>query len=326
MNIAASPIVQLSAHKAFADPEAAFYHDVVTGLRRAQKSLPCKYLYDQRGARLFDDICQTPEYYPTRTEIAILKTYGDEIADLIGPHAQIVEFGSGSGIKTRLLLRSVKNAAAYVGVDISRTCLDDTTTELECTFPELEIKSLWADFTQPFTIPRCAGAKRRIGFFPGSTIGNFAPTEAQDFLHNAARTLGHGGALLVGVDLKKEKRVLEAAYNDAAGVTAAFNLNLLDRINRTLNGTFDTSGFAHNAHYNAVAGRIEMHLYSLAFQSARVGSQMFSFSAGESIHTENAYKYSIGEFQALAESCGFSAVKCWTDESALFSVHFLQAL
>ena len=322
MNVS-SPVIQLAERKASTDPTATFYQDVVSGLRKAQKQLPCKYFYDQRGAQLFDAICRTSEYYPTRTEIDLLKNCGGEISELIGPHAQIVEFGSGSGIKTRLLLRAALEIESYVGVDISQECLEDTTTELECTFPGMKIESLWADFTQPFAVPHSPRAKRRVGFFPGSTIGNLLPHEAEEFLHNAARTLGHGGALIVGVDLKKDKRVLEAAYNDAAGATSEFNLNLLKRINQTFGGTFDLEAFAHNAHYNAAAGRIEMHLYSLAFQSVRVGGHTFAFSAGELIHTENAYKYSVQEFQALVQNCGFVPLKVWTDANNLFSLHFL---
>ena len=318
-----TPVIQLATRKASIDPTAAFYQDVVCGLRKAQKQIPCKYFYDQRGAQLFDEICRTPEYYPTRTEIGLLKKYGDEIAQLVGSRAQIVEFGSGSGLKTRLLLQALKDVDSYVGVDISQECLEDTTTELECMFPGMNIGSLWADFTQAFAVPRSARAKRRVGFFPGSTIGNFLPREAEDFLHNAARTLGNGGALIVGVDLKKDRRILEAAYNDAAGVTSKFNLNLLTRINGTIGGTFNTDAFAHNAYYNVDAGRVEMHLHSLDFQSVRIGGHLFTFTAGESIHTENSHKYSVPEFQALAESCGFKPVKVWTDESGLFSLHFL---
>lgn len=323
MNISVSTVIQLATRKASIDPTAAFYRDVVSGLRKAQKQIPCKYFYDQRGAQLFDAICRTPEYYPTRTEISLLKKHGDEIATLVGPRAQIVEFGSGSGVKTRLLLQALKDVASYVGVDISQECLEDATTELECTFPGMNIGSLWADFTQPFVVPRTDRAKRRVGFFPGSTIGNFLPQEAEDFLHNAARTLGHNGALIVGVDLKKDRRVLEAAYNDAAGVTSQFNLNLLKRINAVIGGTFNLEAFAHGAFYNADAGRVEMHLHSLDFQSARVGGHVFTFSAGESIHTENSHKYSVSEFQALAQGCGFTSAKVWTDENNLFSLHFL---
>lgn len=323
MNVSVSPIIQLATRKASIDPTAAFYQDVITGLRKPQKQIPCKYFYDQRGAQLFDAICRTPEYYPTRTEIGLLKKYGDEIAELVGPRAQIVEFGSGSGVKTRLLLQALKNVDSYIGVDISQECLEDTTTELECLFPGMNVGSLWADFTQPFAVPRSAGAKRHVGFFPGSTIGNFLRHEAEDFLHNAARTLGHGGAMIVGVDLKKDKRILEAAYNDGAGVTAEFNINLLKRINGTIGGTFNTDAFAHNAYYNADAGRVEMHLHSLDFQSVRVGGHLFTFSAGESIHTENSHKYSVSEFQALAQGCGFTPLKVWTDENSLFSLHFL---
>ena len=323
MNIALNPVVDLAAHRTAIDPAAAFYHDVVTGLRRPQKRLPSKYFYDQRGAQLFDLISRTPEHYATRVESALLRKHGEEMAALMGPRTQIIEFGGGSGARTRLLLRAAQDVVSYVGVDMSRECMEDTVTELECTFPEMRLESLWADFTQPFAAPRSGRAKRRIGFFPGSSIGAFVPNEAEDFLNNAARTLGRGGALIVGVDLKKDRHVLEASYNDAAGATSAFNLNLLTRINRDLNGTFDIDAFTHSAHYNAAAGRVEMHHYSLGFQSARVGAQIFSFSTGESIHTENAYKYSVAEFQALAEGCGFTPVKVWTDENNFFSLHFL---
>ena len=306
----------------FSETPSVFREDVIRGLHSQVKTIPCKYFYDERGAALFEAICKTPEYYPTRTEIALLERHGAEIATLIGREAQMVEYGAGAGIKTRILLEAAP-VKSYVALDISPEFLDPTALALAEAFPHIDISALCVDFTKPFTLPALAAGSRRVGFFPGSTIGNFTRDEATAFLRNAARTLGRDGALIVGVDLKKDRRILNAAYNDTAGLTAAFNLNLLTRINRELEGTFDLKSFVHFALYDPKMGRLEMYLYSLGFQTVRVDGQMFTFSAGEAIHTENCQKYDVEEFQILASSSGFMPVQAWVDDQRLFSIHYL---
>jgi L-histidine N-alpha-methyltransferase len=300
-----------------------FYMDVVAGLEARPKSIPCKYFYDELGSQLFEAIVRTPEYYPPRAEIEILTLNAPEIAGLVGKGAHLIEFGSGSSHKIRLLLNAMPDLASYIAVDISETYLLKATATLQKSFPDLRVVPLCADFTQPFALPRIARSGRKVGFFPGSTIGNFTPAEARLFMHQAAAMLGQGGGFIVGVDLKKDATVLEAAYNDSASVTAAFNLNLLRRINHELGGTFDLNGFAHRAIYNANAGRIEMYLDSVRAQTVLVGDRSFAFTAGEPIHTENSYKYSVEEFHMLARSAGFIPGQVWTDRRKLFSLHFL---
>ena len=310
------------------DDDAArtlFYNDVVAGLSAKPRSIPCKYFYDERGSRLFDAIVRTPEYYPTRAEIEILTLNAPEIAGLTGPFAHLIEFGSGSSHKIRLLLKSMPELASYIAVDISEAYLRKACAQLAREFPDLPVIPLAADFTQAFALPRLARGGRRVGFFPGSTIGNFTPEEAAAFLRQAADLLGPGGGCIVGVDLKKDAVVLEAAYNDRARVTAAFNLNLLYRINHELGANFDVTAFAHRAVYNAAAGRIEMYLDSLKAQTAYVGDRPFTFTHGESIHTENSYKYTVEEFHAVAAAAGFAPGKVWTDRRDLFSLHYLVA-
>lgn len=300
-----------------------FYSDVVAGLGGRTKSIPCKYFYDERGAELFEAIVRTPEYYPTRAEIEILTLNAPEIAALAGKAAHLVEFGSGSSHKVRLLLKAMPTLASYIAVDISEDYLHKSVARLGREFPDVKAVALAADFTQVFALPRVARDGRRIGFFPGSTIGNFAPLEAAAFLKRTAALLGPGGALIIGVDLKKDRHLLDAAYNDSAGVTAQFNLNLLRRINRELGANFDCDKFAHRAVYNAGQGRIEMYLDSTATQTVHVGDRSFSFGNGESIHTENSYKYTVPEFETLASSAGFTPGRVWTDRRKLFSVHYL---
>jgi dimethylhistidine N-methyltransferase len=301
---------------------SVFCEDVIKGLRSQVKTIPCKYFYDERGAALFEGICKTPEYYPTRTEIALLEHHGAEIAALIGREAQMIEYGAGAGIKTRILLEAAP-VKSYVALDISPEFLDPMALALAEAFPHIDISALCVDFTKPFSLPALPAGSRRVGFFPGSTIGNFTQDEASAFLRNAARSLGPNGALIVGVDLKKDRRILNAAYNDAAGLTAAFNLNLLTRINRELDGAFDLKSFVHCALYDPKKGRVEMYLYSLGFQTVRVDEQMFTFSAGEAIHTENSQKYDVEEFQILAAASGFAPVQAWVDDQRLFSIHYL---
>ena len=301
-----------------------FKTEVIENLSRERKSLPCKFFYDRTGSALFDRICGLDEYYPTRTEIALLERHGEEFAELSGPACHVIEFGSGSSVKVKLLLDRLEEPATYTAIDISKEHLIDATSALAEEFPDLDVEAVWADYTQPLKMERENGsAGRRLGFFPGSTIGNFSPDEAHAFLERSAETLGLGGSMLIGVDLKKDEDRLIAAYNDREGVTAAFNQNLLVRINRELDGDFDLAGFSHDAVYNRAHGRIEMHLVSDRDQTARVGDRCFEFKAGETIHTENSYKYGIGQFQGLCREAGFEPVEAWTDRDRLFSLHYL---
>lgn len=301
-----------------------FRSAVLQGLSKPHKSLPCKFFYDAVGSALFDRICEQPEYYPTRTEIDILTEAAPQIAALAGRGGVLVEYGSGSSLKTRLLLDAL-TPDVYMPIDISRQHMLDACHTLAQDYPALHLMAVCADYTRPFTLPRVMrGGQRRLAFFPGSSIGNFAPLEALQFLKNVAQQLNRGDGLLIGVDLKKDPAILNAAYNDAAGVTAAFNLNLLARCNRELEADFDLSAFAHRASYNATAGRIEMHLDSLCAQTVVVAGRAFTFSEGESIHTENSYKYHADEFRHLATQAGFAPLQTWTDAAGLFSVHVLQ--
>ena len=302
---------------------ADFAADVRAGLSARPKRLPCKYFYDDEGSRLFERICELPEYYPTRAETALLAGIAGEIAALTGPHARVIELGSGASRKVRLLLDAFDRPAAYLPVDISREALIETAEDIARAYPAVRVTAVCADYTRPFAVPAVAAPMGRpLAFFPGSTIGNFAPTEARRFLALCARLLGRDGSMVIGVDLKKDRAVLEAAYNDSAGVTAAFNLNLLARINRELDGNFDVPAFAHRAFYDAAAGRIEMHLVSRRTQRVRIGRDRFEFAAGESIHTEDSYKYAPFEFQALAQAAGWQPRRVWAG-SGLFSVHYL---
>ena len=301
-----------------------FKTEVIENLSREQKTLPCKFFYDKQGSTLFDRICELDEYYPTRTEVALLDRHGEEFAELSGPSCHLIEFGSGSSVKVRLLLDRLDEPAAYTAIDISRDHLIDAASALAEEFPALDVEAVCADYTQPLRLERENGnAGRRLGFFPGSTIGNFAPDEAHAFLERSAKTIGPGGSMLIGVDLKKDEDTLVAAYNDREGVTAAFNENLLARINRELEGDFDLSAFSHDAVYNRQHGRIEMHLVSERDQTARVGDRSFDFRAGETIHTENSYKYSIEQFQGLCREARYEPVQAWTDPDGMFSLHFL---
>ncbi|HEX3861028.1 MAG TPA: L-histidine N(alpha)-methyltransferase [Stellaceae bacterium] len=305
--------------------QESFRDAVLTGLSRDPKSLPCKFFYDSRGSELFEEICKVPEYYLTRTEIAILDEYADDIATRLGPHCRLIELGSGASIKVRILLQALDRPAAYVPVDISGEHLRDAAAQLAADFPELPVIAVCADYTRSFQLPPLAGpAGKRVGFFPGSTIGNFEPEAVVRFLRNCAELLGPGGEMLIGADLKKEPDILEAAYNDRAGMNAAFNLNLLERINRELGGNLDIDRFEHVAFFNPDEGRMELYIKSLAAQSAAVAGRDFRFAAGEMIHTENSYKYAIDEFRALATRAGFKPIHTWTDKNDLFSVHYLR--
>lgn len=303
---------------------ASFLDDVLTGLSGTRKSLPPKYFYDARGSQLFDAICELPEYYPTRTELAMLEADAADMAARIGPRAAVVEYGSGSGRKTAVLLRAAQ-PRAYVAIDISGEQLREAVSGLAASFPLVRMVAVCADYTHMAHLTKLETieAERRVVFFPGSTIGNFTVPEALVFLRNARAVAGRRGAMLVGVDLKKDPALLHAAYNDSQGVTAAFNLNLLHRINRELGGDFDVASFEHRAHYAASEGRIEMHLVSTREQEVSVAGRRFGFAAGETIHTENSYKYSVEEFQSLARQAGFDAAQCWIDPQRLFSIHSL---
>jgi dimethylhistidine N-methyltransferase len=305
-------------------PAGSFLEDVVAGLSAPRKTIPPKYFYDAHGSELFEAICELPEYYLTRTELAMLESAGPEMAARIGAGAAIVEYGSGSGRKTAVLMRALR-PAAYVAIDISAEQLRSASSALAAMFPTVRVLALCTDYMRPLDLSalEVLEAQRRLIFFPGSTIGNFTTEEALDFLSNARHVAGGGGAMLVGVDLKKESALLNAAYNDAQGVTAAFNLNLLERINRELKAAFDVSAFRHHACYDERAGRIEMHLVSTRAQQVTVAGKRFDFSLGESILTEYSYKYSVEEFQALARKSGFEAAHCWIDPHKQFSIHYL---
>jgi L-histidine N-alpha-methyltransferase len=298
---------------------------VLDGLAQPQKRIPSKFFYDEEGSRIFDAICDLPEYYPTRTEIALLRDRAGDIAALIGPHATLVEFGAGSTQKVGFLLDALRDPAAYVPVDISGDHLFASAKLLAAKYPGLTVIPVCADYTRPFDLPAIDGEAARAGFFPGSTIGNFTRDQAVGFLRTVAGDLGPGSGLLIGVDLRKEPAILHAAYNDAAGVTAAFNLNLLTRINRELGADFDLDAFDHEARWCDGPGRIEMHLVSGADQTVHVGGHAFRFAAGETIHTEDSHKYTVDGFRTLAAEAGWSSKAVWTDADTLFSIHFLTA-
>lgn len=303
---------------------SAFAHDVLEGLARQPKRLAPKYFYDAAGSELFEQITLLPEYYPTRTELGILRDRGEEICKIIPQGAALVEFGAGATTKVRLLLDRCQ-FAAYVPVDISGDFLNAQARALSRDFPALGVFPVTADFTMPFALPAAVQAMPKVGFFPGSTLGNFEPFEACNFLRSARTILGEGAQMIIGVDLEKDERVLYDAYNDAAGVTARFNLNVLARINAELGGNFDLTAFTHRAIYNRERHRIEMHLISRKAQTVRILGRSFSFRAGESIHTESSYKYSVDRFVALAHGSGWTPTASWTDAGGMFSVHALAA-
>lgn len=309
-------------------PADSFREDVIAGLSLPQKVLPPKYFYDAAGSRLFEAICRLKEYYPTRSELALTRAHLGAIARFAGKGSTLIEYGSGESVKSRLLIGALR-PFAYIPVDISEHALRRAAAKLRRLFPWLDILAVHGDFSQPLKIPVSAGTRsfssRRVVYFPGSTIGNLTPQEAHAFLRMTRGQVGPRGAMLIGVDLRKDANLLHAAYNDAKGVTAAFNLNLLARINRELGADFRPRRFRHYAFYNPARGRIEMHLVSLAAQNVNVGNHRFAFAAGESIHTENSYKYSIEEFRALAKSAGFRGEKVWLDPKGMFSLHGLVA-
>lgn len=299
---------------------------VKDGLCGPQKAIPCIYLYDARGSDLFEQITELPEYYPTRTEIALLEKYAGEIAALRGPGAALIEFGSGASRKTSPIIEAMENIAAYVPIDISDAALEDAEQRLHKLYPNLTIHPLHGDFNQPLQLPASIADVPHLGFFPGSTIGNFHRAGAEKFMRDAASSLGKGSAFVVGVDLKKDINILLPAYNDTAGITAAFAFNLLHRINRELEGNFLRENFSYDVRYNEEMGRVELYIKSLLDQEVSVMGQAYHFGAGELIHVENSHKYTLEEFQVLARASGWEPVKSWTDEKELFSLHYLRCL
>ncbi|MCY1272008.1 Histidine N-alpha-methyltransferase [compost metagenome] len=313
----------ISFHDRLAQDDCASLRDeVLAGFAAEPKRLAPKFFYDRRGSELFEEITHLPEYYLTRTEEGILAANADEIADRLGPGVTLVELGSGASRKVRLLLEALR-PARYLGIDISRDFLLSSTQRLADDYPWLSVHALHADFSRPLALPGALDGGRPVAFFPGSSIGNFTPAEARIFLRNLHRLLPRSGGLLIGVDQPKERSVLEAAYNDSAGVTAAFNLNLLERIRRELDTDLDPARFRHHAFYNEAESRIEMHLVSRRAQTLRLEGRRFMFREGESLHTENSCKYAPETFRELAASSGFRPAAHWTDPNRWFSVHYL---
>jgi dimethylhistidine N-methyltransferase len=300
-----------------------FAEAVLDGLSQRAKHIPCRFLYDARGSELFEDITQLDEYYPTRTEIGLLRTYGHEMAKLAGDGCAVVEFGSGSSRKTHILLEHMKTAAAYVPIDIDDASLKEASVRLEQQFPDLPIHPVHADFSQDIDLPEEIGDAPRLGFFPGSTIGNFNLDVAVEFLARAGALLGEESGLLIGTDLQKDLDILLPAYDDAKGVTAQFTLNLIHRINRELHGNLEVERFAHKVIYNDEIGRIEIYIESLSDQNAEILGRQFSFSEGEQVHVESSYKYTLPQFRDLAAKAGWGSGQVWTDENDLFSLHYL---
>ncbi|HKR41962.1 MAG TPA: L-histidine N(alpha)-methyltransferase [Paraburkholderia sp.] len=304
----------------------AFARDVLEGLSRPVKSLPSKYFYDAQGSALFEAICATPEYYPTRTETALLKDIAAQIASEIPDHATLVEFGSGASTKTRIILDAARQIGTYVPIDISTAALEQARQRIADAYPALDVRPVAGDFTRDMALPDMHGHETMIGFFPGSTIGNFEPADAIAFLCSAKKLLGSQAKLIVGVDMVKGAPALLSAYNDEGGVTARFNLNLLLRINRELEGNFELSAFAHSAIWNDDLKRIEMHLVSRAKQTVRVLNHDIHFEAGESMHTENSHKYTTDSFEELARSAGWEVTRSWVSNAPRFGVFLLEAV
>ncbi len=312
----------------FADyepPTDDFLADVISGLSRDQKSISPKYFYDQKGSALFDEICRTPEYYITRTELELLDRVLPDVANMTGPDAIVIEWGSGSSWKIRKVLDALETPAEYIAIDISREHLKAAAAEIGRQYPSVKVGAICADFLAPVHLPEAAlvSQGRRLGFLPGSTIGNFEPPVAQEILQRAAGLLEPGGAFLIGTDLQKDEKILLAAYNDAGGVTEAFNLNLLERMKAELAAEVDLDAFAHEAIYNTDLNRIEMHLRATRSTTIRVGGKDFAFAPGETIHTENSHKFTIAGFQEIARKAGFDTSHFWTDERELFALHYL---
>ncbi|MBT8401509.1 MAG: L-histidine N(alpha)-methyltransferase [Rhodothermia bacterium] len=303
------------------EPHDQFLADVMAGLASTPKRIPSKYFYDEAGSRLFDRITELPEYYPTRTEVGIMRQNVRAIASCLGSNVVLIEYGSGSSTKTRLILDQLDRDSTYVPIDISGDHLQHTASELARDYPNLSVIPVHADYSKPVNLPEVNG--RRVVYYPGSTIGNFEPLAAQQFLSRMRRIVGDDGGVLIGIDLEKDPAILEAAYNDSEGVTAAFNLNILRRANSELGADFDLTGFRHRAVYCKDEGRIEMHLVSQRHQVVHVGDQSFQFVPDEYIHTENSYKYRIERFSKLVSDIGFTMTDSWTDAKDWFCVAFL---
>lgn len=298
--------------------------EAAEGLLRSPKTLPCKYFYDSLGARLFEAITELDEYYPTRTELAIMSRYVHEMAQTIGVHATLIEFGSGVGLKTRKLLDALIEPSGCVLIDISKAALQSSARQLADRHPKMEVVAVCADYTQPLRLPRPQRpSARTVAYFPGSTIGNFTHAEAVAFLRRVADLVGPGGGLLIGIDRKKDPKIIERAYNDPLGVTAAFNLNILRRLNET-GASFDLDNFRHHAPYVQSEGRIEMRLVSEVNQRVRVGNADITLQAGEHIVTEHSHKYDLAQFEDMAQAAGFRLTRQWSDEQSWFSVCFLE--
>jgi dimethylhistidine N-methyltransferase len=318
------PTLSPAPPRAAREGREAFLADVLEGLTASRKRLPAKYFYDAQGSALFEAITRQPEYYPTRTETAILSRHGAEIAAALPPHAALVELGSGSSAKVRHLLPHLPDLKAYVPVDVSAAFIEAEAAGLRRDFPALRVEPVVGDFTRRLALPPDVAQGPIAGFFPGSTLGNFEPGDAAALLRRLATGFGRDATLVVGIDLVKDAAVLDAAYNDAAEVTAAFNLNVLAHINRELGADFDLGAFAHLAFYDPERARIEMHLVSRRAQSVRIGGVTIAFASGETIHTENSHKYTVPRFRALAQEGGWSLVRTWTDPDGLFAVHALR--
>ena len=309
------------AHPAVADVKS----EVLAGLAQPQKTLPAKFFYDQRGSRLFEAITQLPEYYLTRTEIGLLRQHGGEIAELVGQGSVLMEYGSGASIKIRLLLEALQ-PDCYVPMDISKDFLIASASKLLDDYPWLSIYAGCVDYSQPLELPKAlAEAPHKLGFFPGSSMGNFTPAESQAFLRRARTTLGSGGRFLLGIDLAKDEAVLHAAYNDSQGVTASFNKNILRHLNRTLRASFSEELFEHQARVNHSQSRVEMHLVSKIDQMVHVAGTTIVLRKGESLHTENSYKYRIESLQWMARQAGFELEKSWVDDNGYFALVMLKA-
>ncbi len=309
-----------------ADSIESMRGEVLRGLRGEHKTLPCKLLYDRRGSKLFDRICELDAYYPTRTELAIMRRYAGDIAAVIGPRCLLIEYGSGSSLKTQVLLDHLESPAAYVPMDISREHLHEAAGRIRNRYPQLEVLPVCADFTRDFDIPPCRGqVDQRVVYFPGSTIGNFTPAEVAELLERIAHQV-EGGGLLIGVDLKKDPAILERAYNDEEGVTAAFNLNVLSHINDALDVDIDVSSFEHKAIYNPDRGRVELYLVSHSDQVVDFGDEEIAFNSGDSIHTEYSHKFSLEGFERIAGEAGLRVESVWMDDDRLFSVQFLTSV
>jgi L-histidine N-alpha-methyltransferase len=308
------------------DIQALFEADVIEGLSQSQKTIPCRWLYDERGSELFEDITLLPEYYPTRTETEILSQYAPEIASYIGSRATVVEYGAGASVKTRILIDALEELSTYIPVDISAEFLRSSAAALKEDYPNVKIEPVVADFMSPIDLPVKFANGVRVGFFPGSTIGNLDHTEITNFMKQVRIDLGPGSQFILGADLIKDLDILIPAYDDAAGVTSEFNLNLLRRANRELEANFDLASFTHEARWNQDASRIEMHLVSARDQSVGISGKTFSFLAGETVHTENSRKFDIHMLQNIISECGWELTTSWADEDNLFSVLLFKAV